>query len=1121
MTSTRTSLATPCPAPTGLNPSHRRISSLELFTDDTTANIDYTRALDQPLTGIKPRRRSMMGVGRAKKAAPVTVFEDVQEDEELVLGDNRQKAVQAFRAAGGRRESMMGGDLDVRMMGGETNTDSSLAGMRAERSITYAAEKEGSATVGIARKPRRATIYIPEDTTVMTIHPGVDNTSRLDDTFHVPAAKSSCQPTMSQIQKPERQLPARRPRQSLAAAPKRLPLRESISTQNMPGWDVAGCNTGKENVPPGAVDQIQKKMKNLGLAEKQPPARRPRPSLMESIAESRRRASLMPRPYARPEVDQLQEPILKTNVSFNFNRNRPAGVPRRTVTTEASYVVPTKKSSPSHSAAIRSVKFKVPTPPKPQPVNVAEEKQQIRNFIATKRSEQHAAKVKDYPVLSGDLSQPELYENEWLAYQEIALTEVANEIFAKSTPISQHSLRGNALREKLIEIYNQPEIALLHRRVQASLEYGALSPPQDSFSTRNPSLDIGLRKRLIGLWLDTYDENALRTAAEVVAGRQIPTSTGMLECSLDSHADRRALNSFLELFFVCIGDVAYLSGPNTNGDGDAIRWRKLMSRGLMLILLLDEAKTSGFLEGCLFKPGSTKMSSAGVLNSFAALLLPSVGDIGRSLKHMGYEVTQVQDPLDGVVYRIENLAVDLRDGIQLTRLVEVLLCSRESRDRNRKGLDDTLAVRMPDETILLTSLDTHTTNTPSSRVLSKYLKVPCLGAAEKKYNIQVALSALESHSIEGINVVGDITAKDILDGHREKTLSLMWQLVSVFGLEHLVDWRELYNDVGRCTGHAQTIRQPNEVLAAADGHNLLQEWASGYAVRAGLAPIRNLTTAFTDGKVYTVILSAFAACMSEDKKHFAELGTSKTRENIRDQLSTLGFSKAFSNQIVSSIGTFPSRETTISNLALLASRLLPLSCRYHAAIKIQRTLRKKLERNEIFRRIKFLRLAVKAEEEQRLLNAVLFVQRNWRKKQNSRVESFQSLARGWLSRNHGGSGARRIMGGWEFGLDAEMSFGSIFIISVAFSSRVSVLHEAHGITDKSCYACERIEMDACEGRDSAGEVWSSALHLAVGEEKLSEPNVEEAPTTHFMTALLQASRSGYLLRIWIVDPNDA
>ncbi|KXS98707.1 hypothetical protein AC579_6330 [Pseudocercospora musae] len=1050
MTSTRTSLATPCPAPTGLNPSHRRISSLELFADDTTASIDYTRAIDQPLTGIKPRRRSMMGVGRAKKAAPVTVFEDVQENEELVVGDNRQKAVQGktllskpaqkmaiaggpvrpmggrresvmseeARSVGGRMESMMGGDLGVGKASGDLNANGSLAGMRAERSVTYAAAKERSETLGIARKPRRATIYIPEDTTVMTIHPGVDNTSRLDDTFHPPVAQSSRQTVIPENQQPDKQLPARRPRQSLAAAPKRLPLTESTSTGNMPGWDVAGCNTGKENVPPGAVDQIEKTMKSLGLAEKQPNARRPRPSLMESIAEPRRRASLMPRPYARPDVEQLQEPILKTKVSYNFNRNRPAGVPCRTVTTEASYevprrqsVVPMRKSRVLHSPVIRSAPHEQPAPPKPKPVKLADEKQRIRNFIATKRNEQHAAKVKEYPVLSGDLSQPELYENEWLAYQEIALTEIANEIFLKSKPVSQHSLDGSALREKLVEIYNQPETALLHRRVQASLEYGALSPPQHSFSTRNPSLDIGLRKRLIGLWLDNYDETVLRIAAEVVAGRQIPATNGELDSNLDSHAGRRALNSFLELFFVCIGDVAYMPGHNTNGDGDAIRWRKMMSRGLMLIQLLDEAKTSGFFEGCLFKRGSTKKSSIEVLNAFAALLLPSVGEIGRSLKHMGYEVTQVQDPLDEVLYRIENLAVDLRDGIQLARLVELLLCSRESRDPGRKGLANTLAVRMPDETILITSLGTPMTIAQALRPLSKYIKVPCLGAAEKKYNIQVALSALESYSIDGINVVGDINAKDILDGHREKTLSLMWQLVSVFGLEHLVEWHELYNDIIRCTGDAEAIKQPSEVLTATAGHDLLQEWASGYAVKAGLSPISNLTTAFTDGKVYAAILGAFAACISEDENRFTMLGGSKISGNVRDQLSTLGFSKAFSNQIIASIGTFPSRETTISNLALLASRLLPLSRRYNAAVTIQRALRKKLERNEIFRRIKFLRLAAKAEEEQRLLNAVVLVQRTWQKKQNSRVEAFQSLARGWLSRNHGGNGGR-IMGGW-------------------------------------------------------------------------------------------------------------
>lgn len=43
--------------------------------------------------------------------------------------------------------------------------------------------------------------------------------------------------------------------------------------------------------------------------------------------------------------------------------------------------------------------------------------------------------------------------------------------------------------------------------------------------------------------------------------------------------------------------------------------------------------------------------------------------------------------------------------------------------------------------------------------------------------MELALKALESAEYK---ILGNITAKDIADGHREKTLSLLWQIIYKF-----------------------------------------------------------------------------------------------------------------------------------------------------------------------------------------------------------------------------------------------------------------------------------------------------------------------------------------------------
>jgi len=64
-----------------------------------------------------------------------------------------------------------------------------------------------------------------------------------------------------------------------------------------------------------------------------------------------------------------------------------------------------------------------------------------------------------------------------------------------------------------------------------------------------------------------------------------------------------------------------------------------------------------------------------------------------------------------------------------------------------------------------------------NRTLSNELRVPPVSRLQKIHNVDVALWALKN---AGYVLTGNITAKDISDGHREKTLSLLWQIIYKF-----------------------------------------------------------------------------------------------------------------------------------------------------------------------------------------------------------------------------------------------------------------------------------------------------------------------------------------------------
>ncbi|GLI78462.1 hypothetical protein PoHVEF18_006777 [Penicillium ochrochloron] len=300
-------------------------------------------------------------------------------------------------------------------------------------------------------------------------------------------------------------------------------------------------------------------------------------------------------------------------------------------------------------------------------------------------------------------------------------------------------------------------------------------------------------------------------------------------------------------------------------------------------------------------------------------------------------------------YTIDNIAVDLRDGVRLTRLVEILFYTSE---HMRTDLDDQTEVTLSSGEAL--SLLGDERDLP----LSKHLKYPCISRAAKIYNVQIALSALTSVN-GGRNILGDVIADHIVDGYREKTVALLWTLVSKFGLAGLVDWEDLRKEIGRLQRKATLQLGQDWVKQEAwftqngsDHSSLLLQWARILAAMKGLE-IRNMTTSFADGRIYGAIVDEYEPFITG-----RETGDSDFADRcsvsmpLASRLRLLECSSQFASLV--SPGKTSSHllagDFTLGTLAFLCSRLLSASRRARAAVVLQRFWRTHLAKRDESRR---------------------------------------------------------------------------------------------------------------------------------------------------------------------------
>lgn len=244
-------------------------------------------------------------------------------------------------------------------------------------------------------------------------------------------------------------------------------------------------------------------------------------------------------------------------------------------------------------------------------------------------------------------------------------------------------------------------------------------------------LDLVLQRSLLELLL-CFNPLWLRIGLEVVFNVQL---------NLHSNQDIYGMSKFIiqNLFKCQYLQQKYSKYHQQEELQDKLR-KHTAKHFLFILFFLDRAKENKLIKQnpCLFMKTAPYKDTNDILKKFASLVLANYGDILRMMKRLNYILTHKQTVIDEFDFAFKNLAIDLRDGVRLTKVMEIILLR-----------DD----------------------------LVKRVRVPAISRLQKVHNVELALKALEQSDYK---IMGNITAKDIADGHREKTLSLLWQIIYKF-----------------------------------------------------------------------------------------------------------------------------------------------------------------------------------------------------------------------------------------------------------------------------------------------------------------------------------------------------
>ncbi|AWP10566.1 putative abnormal spindle-like microcephaly-associated protein [Scophthalmus maximus] len=384
----------------------------------------------------------------------------------------------------------------------------------------------------------------------------------------------------------------------------------------------------------------------------------------------------------------------------------------------------------------------------------------------------------------------------------------------------------NRLRRSACQLFTSAAMVKAIQRLELEVEAKRLLVRKD----RHLWKDIGERRKVLN-WLLSYNPLWMRIGLETIFGELI---------SLESNSDGLGLAMFILQRLLWNPDIAaqfrHAKVPHLYKDGhEEALSRFTLKKLLLLVCFLDKAKESRLIEHdpCLFCVDAEFKTSKDLLLAFSRDFLSGEGILPRHLGYLGLPVTHVQKPLDEFNFAVKNLAADLKCGVRLVRVMELLI---------------------------------------QDWSLSAKLRLPAISRLQKVHNVDVALQVLKSKGLDLKDEHGAvIDSRDVVDGHREKTLSLLWKIIFAFHVEVILDEDQLREEIGFLKRTLSTKRRlvslradrglqpsPAKTRQPQTEHsstkiNLLMDWARAVGDFYSLK-VENFTVTFSDGRVLCYLI---------------------------------------------------------------------------------------------------------------------------------------------------------------------------------------------------------------------------------------------------------------------------
>ena len=520
----------------------------------------------------------------------------------------------------------------------------------------------------------------------------------------------------------------------------------------------------------------------------------------------------------------------------------------------------------------------------------------------------------------------------WMQKQERAFTAWLNMVFLTQITCRNNSMMNEwsscqfdaKVQNKLWDYYaNDANLKRVMMNVEKLIDSAklALKETGDTLFT-----DIRIQKHAVNTIM-SYNPFWLRQGLQVILGAEMPEEESYNDATLreivttylieDQQAARR--------FATTINRLSAREGLFKPGYLKS-RAQEFLKKFLLMVKLLDQLmmEEDAYDMPLLFRPKSKVKSSAAAVTSVLGESLRGEGNLLRRLKFHGFVLSYEQAPLLEFDFKVENLAVDLRDGVRLSKLVDYMNDKRED-------------------------------------LISK-TKIPSKARAVRIANTEKAFASIKRLGVSLSGVLSrfgllDLKPKDIVEGNQELTLQLLWRVMRDWQIPRLVKAASLQVEIDRIKGGRSfdaSFFSRDESAAQYVGDRtieLLLKWAQTICAGHGVK-IENFKSSFADGYALCLIINHYVPSLLRlNSVHRVTYSDTSARRSAKEEEEAERVKKNFAimHETMSRLGGLPKMLScsdfgshgpdeiaVVSFLAFLASRLMQLSREDRSAIVIQR-----------------------------------------------------------------------------------------------------------------------------------------------------------------------------------------